>query len=81
MPSIAESDKAEMEEFLQNIRMLVNTLGHKVFDEKRELKSKKNQRRNPNCIIIFDAKDNISYVVASLIINNTGASYYVQKHK
>lgn len=44
MPSIAESDKAEMEEFLQNIRMLVNTLGHKVFDEKRELKSKKNQR-------------------------------------
>lgn len=44
MPSIAESDKAEMEEFLQNIRMLVNTLGHKVFDEKRGITSKKSQR-------------------------------------
>lgn len=36
--SISESDKSEMEEFIENIRMLVNTLGHKVFDEKRELK-------------------------------------------
>jgi len=39
--SISESDQAEMEEFLENIKMLVNTLGHKVFDEKRELKQKK----------------------------------------
>ncbi len=39
--SISESDQAEMEEFLENIKMLVNTLGHKVFDEKRELKNKK----------------------------------------
>jgi len=38
--SISESDRAEMEEFIDNIKMLVNTLGHKVFDEKRELKSK-----------------------------------------
>lgn len=38
--SISESDKAEMEEFIENIKMLVNTLGHKVFDEKRELKPK-----------------------------------------
>jgi hypothetical protein len=29
-----------MEEFIENIKMLVNTLGHKVFDEKRELKPK-----------------------------------------
>lgn len=36
--SISESDTAEMEEFLENIKMLVNTLGHKVFEEKRELK-------------------------------------------
>ena len=36
--SIAESDRAEMEEFIENIKMLVNTLGHKVFDEKREFK-------------------------------------------
>lgn len=38
--SISESDIAEMEEFIENIKMLVNTLGHKVFDEKREFKSK-----------------------------------------
>ena len=32
-----------MEEFIENIKMLVNTLGHKVFDEKREFKPKKKQ--------------------------------------
>lgn len=36
--SISESDKAEMEEFLENIKLLVNSLGHKVFEEKREFK-------------------------------------------
>lgn len=36
--SISESDRAEMEEFIENIKMLVNTLGHKVFDEKRDFK-------------------------------------------
>jgi len=41
--SISESDKAEMEEFIENIKMLVNTLGHKVFDEKREYKPKQKQ--------------------------------------
>lgn len=40
LSSIAESDRAEMEEFIDNAKMLVNTLGHKVFDEKRELKQK-----------------------------------------
>ena len=39
--SIAESDRAEMEEFLENIRILVSTLGHKVFEEKREIISPK----------------------------------------
>ena len=34
--SISESDRAEMEEFIEYIKMLVNTLGHKVFDEKRD---------------------------------------------
>lgn len=34
--SISESDRAEMEEFLENIKTLVNTLGHKVFHEKRQ---------------------------------------------
>lgn len=38
--SVSESDRAEMEEFIENIKMLVNTLGHKVFDEKREIKQK-----------------------------------------
>lgn len=38
--SISESDQAEMEEFLENIKLLVNTLGHKVFEEKRETQPK-----------------------------------------
>jgi Domain of unknown function (DUF4357) len=41
--SISESDRAEMEEFIDNIKLLVNTLGHKVFDQKRELKPKLKQ--------------------------------------
>jgi hypothetical protein len=41
--SISESDRAEMEEFIENIKMLVNTLGHKVFDEIREFKPKQKQ--------------------------------------
>ena len=41
--SISESDKAEMEEFIAYIKMLVNTLGHKVFDEKREFKPKQKE--------------------------------------
>lgn len=41
--SISESDRAEMEEFIEYIKMLVNTLGHKLFDEKREFKPKQKQ--------------------------------------
>jgi hypothetical protein len=43
--SISESDQAEMEEYSENIKLLVNTLGHKVFEEKREsiTKQKKQQ--------------------------------------
>jgi hypothetical protein len=41
--SISESDRAEMEEFIDYIKMLVNTLGHKVFDEKREIKQNQKQ--------------------------------------
>jgi len=41
--SISESDKAEMEEFIENIKMLVNTLGHRLFDEKREIKPQQKQ--------------------------------------
>lgn len=41
--SISESDRAEREEYIENIKMLVNTLGHKVFDEKREIQPKLKQ--------------------------------------
>jgi hypothetical protein len=37
LSSISESDRAEMEEFIENIKLLVNTLGHKVFEDKREM--------------------------------------------
>lgn len=32
-PNISESDQAEMEEFIENVKLLVNTLGYKFFDE------------------------------------------------
>lgn len=35
-PAISEMERAEMEEFLSNIRLLVNTFGHKVFEDRRE---------------------------------------------
>jgi uncharacterized protein DUF4357 len=41
--SISEPDRAEMKEFIENIKLLVNTLGHKVFEEKREYKTKSKQ--------------------------------------
>lgn len=43
LSSISESDQAEMEEFLDNVKLLVNTLGHKLFEEKREIKIKHQQ--------------------------------------
>jgi hypothetical protein len=43
--SIAESDRSEMEEFIENIKILINTLGHKVFEEKRESKSPQQQAK------------------------------------
>ena len=41
--SISESDRAEMEEFISNVKTLTNTLGHKVFEEKREFKTPQQQ--------------------------------------
>ena len=35
--SLSESDRSEMEVFLENIKVLVSTLGHKIFDSKREV--------------------------------------------
>ena len=43
-PQIAESDQAEMEEFIDNIRILVNTLGHKIFEVKRDLNPVANEK-------------------------------------
>ncbi|MFZ6050758.1 GIY-YIG nuclease family protein [Halocola ammonii] len=44
LSSISESDRAEMEEFIANVKLLVNTLGHKVFEEKREHNAKVKQK-------------------------------------
>jgi len=33
MPSISEADRAEMDEYISNLVMMVNTLGHKLFEE------------------------------------------------
>lgn len=41
--SISESDRAEMEEFIEYMKLMTNTLGHKVFQEKREFKPKQKQ--------------------------------------
>lgn len=55
--SISESDRSEMEEYIENLRMLVNTLGHKVFDDKRETSNnKKNQIFAINAARGADAK-------------------------
>ncbi len=32
IPSISEADRAEMDEFISNLVMMVNTLGHKLFE-------------------------------------------------
>ncbi|MFJ5791035.1 GIY-YIG nuclease family protein [Lysinibacillus sp. NPDC093197] len=33
VPSISEPDRAEMDEYISNLMMMVNTLGHKLFEE------------------------------------------------
>lgn len=43
-PSISEPDQAEMEEFISNIKILTNTLGHKVFEQKREVRTSEEQK-------------------------------------
>ena len=46
--SISELDQAEMEEFIENIKLLTNTLGYKVFEEKPK--------------IIFTEKEELLYI-------------------
>lgn len=43
--SVSESERAEMEEFIENIKILINALGHKVFEEKREIKTQSEQEK------------------------------------
>ncbi len=43
-PSISEPDQAEMEEFISNIKILTNALGHKVFEQKREVRTSEEQK-------------------------------------
>lgn len=51
--SISELDRAEMEEFIENIKLLVNTLGHKVFENKRET----NNIENKNLLYLEKGKE------------------------
>ncbi|MGL6194604.1 MAG: GIY-YIG nuclease family protein [Thermoguttaceae bacterium] len=34
--NLSEADSAEMDEFNHNLQILVNTLGHRIFEEKRK---------------------------------------------
>lgn len=43
---ISESDQAEMEEFLENIKLLVNSLGFKIFEELRKNQTTEEQIRS-----------------------------------
>lgn len=54
LPSIAESDQAEMEEFIENIKILVNILGFKVFEELRQ--TKENTSKSDNKLYIKAAR-------------------------
>lgn len=44
--TISESDQAEMEEFVENIKLLVNTLGFKIFEELRKIQTIEEQVNN-----------------------------------
>lgn len=44
--TISESDQAEMEEYLQNMRLLVNTLGYKIFEELRKAQTFEEEVKN-----------------------------------
>jgi hypothetical protein len=86
--SISESDRAEMEEFLENVKLLVNTLGHKVFEEKREQKIRAKQR-DTFCVVAprgADAKGEPTsegFVVFknSTIASSTVPSFSTSMHK
>lgn len=41
--SISESDQSEMEEFIENIKLLINSLGYKIFEPLRKLSTNKEE--------------------------------------
>ena len=45
-PKISESDQAEMEEFISNIGLLVNTFGFKIFEELRKANQTQEEKEN-----------------------------------
>lgn len=45
-PTLSEADVAEMEEFLENIKLLVYTLGYKIFEELRKTQTVEEQINN-----------------------------------
>lgn len=57
--SIAESDRAEMEEFIENIKILTNTLGHKVFEEKERLKHHNNRQRKLSILKLLEVQTHL----------------------
>lgn len=81
--AISEADRAEMEEFIDNVKILVNTLGHKVFEEKREIKSE--TKRGQETFFIKAArgadaqgeptKDGFVVFKGSMVANTTVVSY------
>lgn len=89
LPSIAESDQAEMEEFIENIKMLVNILGFKVFEELRQ--SKDSTSKNDNKLFIKAARgadaqgqqtsDGFVVFKGSIIADSTVNSYPDAMHK
>lgn len=81
---ISESDIAEMEEFLSNIKLLVNTLGYKIFEELRPSNQSLDQEVNNTFYIQAargaDAKGQLTnegFVVLknSKIANETTSSF------
>lgn len=50
--AISESDSAEMEEFLENVTILVKTLGYNAFEEIRKPEEKLNQDRQEDLFYI-----------------------------
>lgn len=61
--SISESDQSEMEEFIENIKLLVNSLGFKIFEPLRKISINKEEEEK-----------NTFYIKAARGANATGQS-------